>query len=184
MDEVQTPQELKPRFSVQTELNIALHEEANRAMSGKTGTIMFFVAVGMIAAYLIASIWLLLSSQNGASWLSIVICLIAIGMLLYSRLFGQKKQLKKWEERVQASFGTNALHLTVDFYEHILTQTIRESGDSVECGYSQLRELRESEHLFLLKNSNGNFFFLDKSAVCGGSAGELRAFLQERIGGK
>lgn len=172
------------RFTAETALNIELHEEANRAMSGKFGTISFIVSVSLLTAFLAASVYVLLSSKNGASWMYIVVCLVAIGMLLYSRLFGQKKQLKKWEERVQAAFGTNALHLTTEFYDHVLTQSIRESGDATDCGYSSLRELRESEHLFLLKNANGKFFFVDKRTVRGGTENELRAFLQEKIGGK
>lgn len=174
----------RPRFSVETSLDVSLHEEANKAMASRGGRVLFAVCLAMLASYLGISVWQLIVTRSTSAWLSIAVCLLAGGLLIYSRLFGQKRALQKWEAQIQAAFGTNALHLTTEFYDLVLTQIIRESGDSVECGYSSLRGLRETEHLLLLQNTSGNYFFVDKRCVRGGTPEELRAFLESMIGGK
>ena len=51
-------------------------------------------------------------------------------------------------------------------------------------GYSALSELKESEHLFLLRRSKQQWFFVAKDGFTVGNAEDFRKFITERLEGK
>ena len=82
------------------------------------------------------------------------------------------------------SFGSKELHLTTEFYEYSLAQSVQEDGSVNVQGYSDISELRESEHLFLLRRSKQQWFFVAKDGFTVGSEDAFRTFITERLEGK
>ena len=74
----------RPRFSVETSLDVSLHEEANKAMASRGGRVLFAVCLAMLASYLGISVWQLIVTRSTSAWLSIAVCLLAGGLLIYS----------------------------------------------------------------------------------------------------
>ena len=110
------------------------------------------------------------------------VLVLVIAFLIYSRLTAPKKALKRWESGMRRSYGTDALHLTTEFFDHSLAQSVEECDDLIVEGYSKISELRETEHLLLLRCSARQWFFVDKSGFTVGDAEQCKDFLRDRIG--
>ena len=59
------------------------------------------------------------------------------------------------------------------------TLTVTENGETVERGYSSLGELRQTEHLILLRSGKQQWFFLARDGIEGGTEAEFLAFLRQ-----
>ena len=88
-----------------------------------------------------------------------------------------------WEENLLKKYGSNALHLTTEFFECSLCQSVKETGDSLVEGYSSIDAMKESEHLFLLRCGSQQWFFVEKAGFVKGSAEDFRQFISGKIGG-
>ena len=108
-----------------------------------------------------------------------------MAFLVYSTLTGPKKAIARWEENMRRSFGTSELHLCTEFYDRALAQTVTEDDSLVTEGYSAIRQMKETEHLILLRHSASQWFFLAKDGFQGGAAEleKFRAFIAQKIGG-
>ena len=108
-----------------------------------------------------------------------------MAFLVYSTLTGPKKAIARWEENMRRSFGTTQLHLCTEFYDRALAQTVAEDDSLVTEGYSAISQMKETEHLILLRHSASQWFFLAKDGFQGGAA-ELEkfgTFIAQKIGG-
>ena len=116
---------------------------------------------------------------------SAVFLAVLMAYLVYSSLTGPKKAIARWEENMHRSFGTSELHLCTEFYDRALAQTVAEDNSLMTEGYSAISQMKETEHLILLKHSSTQWFFLAKEGFQGGAAEveKFRAFIAQKIGG-
>ena len=104
-------------------------------------------------------------------------------MLFYNYM--PKKAMQNWEMSIRQRYGSSALHLTTEFYELSLAQTLEEDEEQFTVeGYSSIFELKETENLFLLRHGRDQYYFISKKGFTTGTAEEFRTFIQKRIGGK
>lgn len=174
----------QPQFVVETTLDAQMQEEASLAVMTKTANILSYIIYAVCGAMLI---YLLVDSIMYTHWKENAIMMVLHAALLvyflYSQKTGRKKALKRWEENLIRNYGTPALHLTTEFYELSLAQSLRETDDLITDGYSSIKELKESEHLFLLRYANRQYYFIAKDGFAKGTAEEFRTFISARMGG-
>ncbi|MBQ2444965.1 MAG: YcxB family protein [Oscillospiraceae bacterium] len=117
-----------------------------------------------------------------------VLLAVVLGLLIYMAIARKtlpRKTMERWEASVRRKYGTNGLHLTTEFYERSLAQTLMEDEDQLACtGYSAIFELQETENLFLLRYGKNLYYFVSKKGFTKGSPEAFRSFIQEKIGGK
>lgn len=175
----------EPRFIFHSPLNASMQEEANKAVQSKAVTIFgyvcFALCVGMFATLLV----LYFMTKNSGNLFYAAIMLLTIAYILYIKLVLPKKQRAKWEDQIQRAFGTKELHLVTEFYDRSLIQTLQEDEDNiVDAGYSELQDLKETEHMYMLRCRNRQWFFLSKDGLVKGNAEEFKDFIGTYIGGK
>ncbi len=182
MEEIQRDE---PLFIVDTHIDIQFQEEASRTVVGKAPLVMNIILYSLFG---LSFVWLALDAfLNGNLAKNAVLLILIPVVLIYTflnRKSGPKKALKRWENGLIQRFGTNALHLTTEFYPHSLAQTMKEDGSLVTEGYSAISEVKESANLFLLRYNKQSYFFVYKYGFQKGTVDEFRRFINERIGGK
>lgn len=173
-----------PKFVVETILNADTQTEATKVVQSKAVTIFGYVCMGLCTAMFIALVVLYFTTKNSANLFYAALMLFTLAFMLYNKFVSPKKQRERWESTIQRAFGTTELHLTTEFYELSLLQSMKEDENNlVDAGYSELMEIKESENLFLLRCRNRQWFFLSKNGFKVGTAEDFRAFISEHIGG-
>lgn len=170
-----------PLFSVNTVINAKIQQEASETVAAKSAK---YVSYGCLALVILAFGFLVYQYIMVRTTSSLVLMIgagLVVAYLIYSQITMPKKSLERWEASIRRSFGTNELHVTTEFYPLSLAQTVREDGSVNVQGYSELNELRESEHLFLLRRTQQQWFFIAKDGFTAGTADEFRKFISARI---
>ena len=175
----------EPLFVCETVIDVKTQGEASKAASGKSALIMslvtYITCLAMVVYLVVDSILNDCWDKNG------LMLVLAVGVMVYaffSRKNAPKKALLRWEAAIRRKFGTPALHITTEFYELSLAQTLQEDEEQfLGDGYSSILELKETENLFLLRHSKNQYYFVSKAGFTKGTAEEFRKFIQEKIGG-
>lgn len=175
---------LKPQFSINTTLDAQVQLEASTTLQPKSMKYLNFVLYGLVGVMMIVLLWQFIVSKSTSNLLMMGILALMLVFMLYNRFVTPKKAMIRWEDNLRRQFGTNALHLTTEFFALSLSQTVVETGDVLVEGYSAIRDFRESEHLFLLKCGGRNWFFIEKEGFQIGQADAFRSFINAKIGGK
>jgi len=179
----EAPELEAPLFAAQTVLNAERQLEASKAVSPKLPRLMSIFLIVFAAAAAGVLLWLYFTRGDSKNLIMAIIVLPLIGYMVYSRLVMPKKAMLRWESKLLNNYGCTELHLLTEFYDRALAQTLQEDGDLTTEGYSAISELKETEHLFLLRHTAQQWFFVEKSGFTVGTADEFRAFITERIGG-
>lgn len=172
-----------PAFTVKTILNAQMEQEASQALAPKFSKYMSYVLYGIAAALLVLLLVQFFMYQSSQDLILIGVVVLLLAYITYSRLSMPKKMIQRWEAQMIQNFGSAELHLTAELFEHSMAQSLEEDENVTVVGYSELRELRETEHLLLVHRSGNNWFFLAKDGVEGATIEDVRAFLSQRIGG-
>lgn len=185
--EEETPEDLPPleapRFAAETVLNAERQLEASKAVSPRLPRLVSIICIVLAVAALGVLIWLYFANGDSKNLVMAAIVAAMVGYMLYTRLTVPKKAMLRWEAKLIDNYGCTELHLLTEFYDKALAQTLREDGDLTTEGYSAISELKETEHLFLLRHSSQQWYFVEKSGFTVGNADDFRAFITERIGG-
>lgn len=179
----EAPELEAPLFAAQTVLNAERQLEASKAVSPKLPRLLSIFLIVFAAAAAGVLLWLYFTRGDSKNLIMAIIVLPLIGYMVYSRLVMPKKAMLRWEAKLLNNYGCTELHLLTEFYDRALAQTLQEDGDLTTEGYSAISELKETEHLFLLRHTAQQWFFVEKSGFTVGTADEFRAFITERIGG-
>lgn len=175
----------QPKFVVKTTLNAAHQIEAADAVQGKGFHIFSYVCMGLCTCMFIALIVIYFIDKNSSNLFMAALLVLTLAFLIYNKYSMPKKSMARWEQSIENSFGTKELHLTTEFYERSLIQILDESEDHMtDSGYSEITEMRETEHLFLLRQSKRQWYFVEKEGFQIGNADAFKKFITERIGGK
>ena len=172
-----------PRFAANTVLNAERQLEASKAVSPKFAQMISYLLIAICVAFLGVLIWLYFSTGDSKNLLMAIIVVALLGYMVYSRIAMPKKAMLRWEEKLLNNYGVRELHLCTEFYDMALAQTLQEDGDLTTEGYSEITELKETEHLFLLRHNSQQWYFVEKSGFTVGTPDEFRTFITERIGG-
>lgn len=173
-----------PRFVIKTRLNARMQYEASRALTPKYARITVWVCVGLAAVMFCLALVQFFRTQDSGNLLMAGILALLLVYLCYAQFSSPKKALRRWEDNLRRSFGTNELHLTTEFFALNVAQSLEERDDVTVEGYSAIGRTVETEHLLLLQSGGKNWFFLEKDGLQNGTVDELKAFLAEHIGGK
>lgn len=176
---LELPQSL---FQVETTLNAAIQKEASQTVRGKLPEILSWIFIAMCVGLFALLLWQQLT-QGGQNIPMLVVAGFAMVLALYNKFVSSKRALKRWEENLIRQCGTNALHLSTEFFERSLCQSVRETQESLVEGYSTIDAVKESEHLFLLRCGRQQWFFVEKAGFVKGSPDAFRSFISEKIGG-
>ena len=174
-----------PLFTVNTVLCAELQLEASKAVSSKATKYVGYGAFALAALGLVLMIYRCFAEGGSTNIVLTVFLALLMAYLVYSSLTGPKKAIARWEENMRRSFGTSELHLCTEFYDRALAQTVAEDNSLMTEGYSAISQMKETEHLILLKHSSTQWFFLAKEGFQGGAAEveKFRAFIAQKIGG-
>lgn len=175
-----------PLFVANTIIDIHSQMEGSQAARGNKAHGADWVMYGMcllMGGYLVAD------SIINDHWQKNAILLILVAAITVFTVFSRKKApqkaMEQWEQAIIKKYGAPALHVTTEFYNFSLVQTIKEDEEQLICdGYSAVTEIVESENLFLLRHGKNQYYFVAKNGFVKGSAEQFRTFIQERIGGK
>lgn len=173
----------KPLFAANTVLNAERQLEASKAVSPKLPQLLSIFLIVFAVGALGVLLWLYFAGGDQNNLFMAIVVVALIGYMVYSRLAMPKKAMLRWEEKLLNNYGSTELHLLTEFYDKALAQTLLEDGDLTTEGYSAVTEMKETEHLFLLRHSAQQWFFVEKTGFTVGTADEFRAFITERIGG-
>lgn len=177
----QAPQAL---FTVKTVLNATMQNEASLALTPKINAIVSYICFAVTGIMGAILVWRYFAGGGTQNLIMAALVAALLVYLIYSRRTTPKKALVRWENQMIRSFGTAELHLTAEFFEHSLAQSVEEDESNVTVvGYSELNEYKETEHLLLVHNKGSHWFFLDREGVQGGSIEELKKFLDGKMGG-
>lgn len=183
LEEQDLPPLEAPLFAAETVLNAERQLEASKAVSPRLPRLLSILCIVLAVAALGVLIWLYFANGDSKNLVLAAIVVAMVGYMLYTRLTVPKKAMLRWEAKLIDSYGCTELHLLTEFYDKALAQTLREDGDLTTEGYSAISELKETEHLFLLRHSAQQWYFVEKSGFTVGNADDFRAFITERIGG-
>ena len=174
-----------PLFTVNTVLCAELQMEASKAVSPKATKYVSYGAFVMAAAGLVLMIYRCFAEGGTSNIVLTVFLAVLMAFLVYSSLTGPKKAIARWEQNMHRSFGTSELHLCTEFYDRALAQTVAEDNSLMTEGYSAISQMKETEHLILLRHSASQWFFLAKDGFQGGAAEleKFRTFIAQKIGG-
>lgn len=173
-----------PKFSVNTVIDASIQKEASEAVASKNAKFVGYGCIALVVVALGLLIWQYVVTRSTMGLMMTLLCVLVIVYLVYSQITMPKKALARWEASILRSFGSKELHLTTEFYEYSLAQSVKEDGSVNVQGYSDLSELKESEHLFLLRRSRQQWFFVAKDGFTAGNAEDFRTFITERLEGK
>lgn len=169
-----------PHFVTQTALTAELQLEATRAARGKYGKWLIWACAGILLVLLGFTVWQCVLSPSVGNLLFLAAELLLGAYIVYANFFGQKAAMKKWQRQIQNRYDTNALHLTCEFYDLTFVQTVRETGNELDCGYSSIEAIEETAHSYLLRCGKSRWFFVEKAGLEQPEA--FRAFLREKCG--
>ncbi len=181
--EEQPAEVIPPRFVVKTTLNAQLQLEASTALAPKSAKWLTYICLVLVAAMAGFCVYVYVTTRSSTYLFYSVLMLMVGAFLAYQKFLMPKVSLKKWEQSMLARYGTRELHLTLEFFEHSLAQSVEELDDVEQEGYSALSRIVETEHLILIKRNRTLWFFLEKSGFTVGRAEDFLPFLQEKIGG-
>ena len=186
LEEEEAPELPEALFRVETLLDAQSQKEASLAVRGKAGDAIGWFFLGICAVMLGVLAWRYFSAEvrENSQLLLMALLLAAMGMYFYSKIFGQKKALQRWEENLRRQFGAPCLHLNTEFFPMSLCQSVRETEDTRVEGYSSISGFKESENLFLLRCGKQQWYFVSKKGFTKGSPDAFRTFISEKIGGK
>lgn len=173
----------QPLFAANTVLNAERQLEASKAVSPKLPQLLSIFLIVFAVGALGVLLWLYFAGGDQNNLFMAIVVVALIGYMVYSRLAMPKKAMLRWEEKLLNNYGSMELHLLTEFYDKALAQTLLEDGDLTTEGYSAVTEMKETEHLFLLRHSAQQWFFVEKTGFTVGTADEFRTFITERIGG-
>lgn len=173
-----------PRYVIKTTLNGTVQLEASKALAPKFGRVAGWLGIGLMLVMLAMTLWQLIRDGGNDRLFMALLLVAVIAFLAYTQFSAPKKAIRRWEANMRRSFGTEELHLTAEFFEHSLAQTAQETDDLIVEGYSKISELRETEHLLLLRCSARQWFFLEKCGFTLGDEESFKAFIRSRIGDK
>lgn len=183
-EEEEVPALDPPKFSVNTVIDAAIQQEASEAVASKSAKYVSYGCLALVVLSLGLLIWQYVVTKSTMNLMMVLLCVLVIVYLVYSQITMPKKALARWEASIQRSFGSKELHLTTEFYEYSLAQCVKEDDSVNVQGYSDISELKESEHLFLLRRSKQQWFFVAKDGFTVGNAEDFRTFITERLEGK
>ena len=172
-----------PLFAANTVLNAERQLEASKAVSPKLPQMISYFLIVLAAAAFGILLWLYFTYKDSKNLIMAILVVPLVGYMVYSRLAMPKKAMLRWEEKLLNNYGVRELHLLTEFYDKAMAQTLQEDGSLSTEGYSAIAELKETEHLFLLRHSAQQWYFVEKTGFTVGTAEEFRAFITERIGG-
>lgn len=186
MNEELTQVQDQPKFVCKTVLDVNYQNEATKAIVGKSQLGSSLVMFGLI---FIVGFYYLLDSIMNQAWqknsFMLILSLAMLGFAVYSRLTMPKKITEQWETAIEKKYGSKSLHLTTEFYARSLAQSIQENEDEIDFdGYSSITELKETEHLYLLRHGKNKYYFVDKKGFTVGDPKEFRSFIEQCMGGK
>lgn len=174
------PEAPKPYYVTKTALNAALQLEATQAAQSKLSRILTYCCFGVLVLLLGATVWMYVKEPATSYLLYLVLEVLVLAYVVYTHFFGQKRSLQKWERQIQSQYGVNALHLTSEFYDLTFMQNVAETGNDMDCGYSSIEKIEETEHIILLRCGKNRWFFVEKSGV--EDVEGFRAFIHEKCG--
>ncbi|MGM9563858.1 MAG: YcxB family protein [Faecousia sp.] len=174
-----------PLFTVNTVLCAELQMEASKAVSPKATKYVGYGAFVLAALGLVLMIYRCFAEGGSTNIVLTVFLALLMAYLVYSSLTGPKKAIARWEENMRRSFGTAELHLCTEFYDRALAQTVAEDNSLMTEGYSAITQMKETEHLILLKHSSTQWYFLAKEGFQGGTeeVEKFLTFISSKIGG-
>ncbi len=182
----ETESQDKPVFVCHTCLDVDAHLEASKAALGKGSwvfNLITYLIFAGVAGYMVFD-----SIQNHrwqANAIYFVVIVALFVFLMITRKNAPKKAMARWEEAIIQRYGSPALHLTTEFYELSLAQSLREDEEQFICaGYSSVKEIVETEKLFLLRHGKNQFYFVAKDGFTRGTAEEFRSFITRKMGGQ
>jgi len=186
MEQEEVIEQDHPVFVCDTVLDVYAQLEAAKAAVGKRNrgfNIAMYMGFALMAGYLI------LDSALNQRWQANAFSFVLVGaimvFLLVSRFSSPKKAMAHWEEAMIKKYGSPALHINTEFYELSLAQSLREDEEQFVCdGYSSVKELVETENLFLLRHGKNQYNFVAKNGFRVGTADQFRSFIEQRIGGE
>ena len=170
-----------PLFSVNTVIDAKIQQEASETVAAKSAKYVSYACLGLVILAFGFLVYQYIMARSTSSLVLMVGAGLVVAYLIYSQITMPKKALERWEASIRRSFGASELHVTTEFYPLSLAQTVKEDGSVNVQGYSELSDLRESEHLFLLRRSQQQWFFIAKDGFTAGTADEFRKFISERI---
>ena len=176
----------QPLFVCNTVIDVHAQLEAAKAAVGKRNknfNLAMYMGFALMAGYLI------LDSVMNQRWKANGFSFVMVGaimvFLLVSRFSSPKKAMAHWEEAMIKKYGSPALHINTEFYELSLAQSLREDEEQFICdGYSSVKEMIETENLFLLRHGKNQYYFVSKRGFTLGTADQFRSFMEQRMGGK
>ena len=172
----------KPKFVVKTVLDGDSQLEATGATTAKSAAVMSYVVLGLCGVMLVALIVAYFTSKNASNLVMAAIILLCIAFLIYNKTTAPKKAVQRWEGQLLRAFGAPRIHLVTEFYDRSLIQTVEEQADNIlDAGYSEIKDMKESEHLFLLKVSGRQWFFVAKDGFTTGDAESFREFMKQHL---
>ena len=176
----------RPLFVSQTVIDVNTQREASMAAMKKRIQTTNRVLYGFTIAIAIPMV---IDAIRNQTWTKNGIMLLVLALLMVFVSVSQKKMPQKamqnWELAIRRKYGSPALHLTTEFYELSMAQSLEEDEDQFTvAGYSSIHELKETENLFLLRYGKDQYYFISKKGFTTGTAEKFRTFIQERIGGR
>lgn len=170
-----------PLFTVKTEINGEIQMEASMLLRPKAAKFVSYLCIMLVAASLGVLIWQYVVTKAPIHLIMGGMVILALVYLFYAYYSMPKRALRRWEESIQRTYGGKSLHLYTEFYRLSLAQTLEEDGTISVKGYSELSDLRESEHLFLLRHSKQRWYFINKDGFTTGTPDEFRTFITKAI---
>ena len=176
----------EPIFVCNTTIDVHAQLEASKAAVGKRNrnfNMAMYLGFAIVVAYLV------LDSVLNHHWQANIFSFLMVGVvlvfLLVSRKSTPKKAMAHWEDAMTKRYGTPAIHVNTEFYELSLAQSLWEDEEQFVCdGYSSVKEIIETENLFLLRYAKNQYYFVAKNGFTVGTADQFRSFMEQRMGGE
>lgn len=173
-----------PVFVVESPVNIKVQKELTEALASARSRLISYIFIALFVVAVVLFFDRYIEFGGIGNLLVLLLTLAGFGYMIYVYAFLPKKSLRRWEETVFLAYGVREAHLVTEFYEKSLSQTLQEDGTLTVQDYSGLTELRETDHLFLLRLGENQWFFVNKEGFTTGTPEEFRIFISTRIGGK
>ena len=170
-----------PRFSVESQINVKVQKEITAALAPVRSRIIGYLLIGVLLGAMLLFLDRYIESGGMGD---ILVCLLSLAGLLYMLYAYAIKPviyLRRWEKAVVLAYGVKVAHLTTEFYEQSLAQTLQEDGTLTLQDYAGLTELRQTAHLYLLRTDKQQWFFVSKDGFTTGDPADFPAFINARI---
>ena len=173
---------MTPKFVADTSIDVKCQKEASLGAIPRAFRWVTLLCCGITVILLGVTVWQYIVNRSTTNLLMMLLLIAAAAYLAYSQFFGPKKALRDWEEGVIKAYGVSALKVHIEFYELTFVQTMEQRDEELEGAYSEVTQMRETEHLFLLRSSSRRWYFVAKDGFTVGTADEFREFIRSRIG--